>query len=298
VTFSIVARGPDGISLGIAVASKFLAVGAMVPAAEVGVGALATQARANLSYKPHGLSLLRAGRSAQDVVSLLTGGDPLREQRQLGVVDREGRSASFTGAACQPWAGGSTGPGYAVQGNILAGEEVVAEMEKAWLNEPRMRVPSGGPSACHDFARHLLAVLAAGEAAGGDRRGRQSAAILVVSPGGGYGGSDVAVDLRVDDHPDPIPELSRLLGLHTLYFGKPNAVELLPLSGSLLQEVGHLLGRLGYRVGAAGDVPDMAAVMAALRDWAGVENLEERVGTEPKLDPLVLDILRVKAGRR
>jgi uncharacterized Ntn-hydrolase superfamily protein len=300
VTLSIVARGLDETSLGVAVASRFLAVGAMVPAAEAGVGALATQARANLSYKRDGLSLLRDGRSAREVVSLLTGRDPLAEHRQLGVVDSGGFSASFTGSACQAWAGGRSGPGYAVQGNILAGEEVVAEMEKAWLaggaTEAEAEGAGGGPIAAATFAGQLLGVLAAGEAAGGDRRGRESAAILVVSPGAGYGGSDVAVDLRVDDHPDPVAELGRLLELHALYFGKASPRELLALRGALLHEVAHMLGKLGYPLAEEGEGVEVGAVIAALRDWAGFENLEERVGAEPELDPLVLEILRARAG--
>src|SRR5215510_12137388 len=212
MTFSIVARSADGQSCGVAVASKFLAVGAAVPAAEAGVGALATQSYANLAYRPQGLALLRTGVAAAHVVAGLTAADGGRAQRQLGVVGSDGDGATFTGDGCHEWAGGVAGDGYAIQGNILTGPEVVDAMRDRWLaltGEPR-------------FARRILAALRAGDKAGGDRRGRQSAALLVVAAKQGYGGtSDVVVDLRVDDHTDPVGELTRLLDLHALYFDKP-----------------------------------------------------------------------------
>jgi uncharacterized Ntn-hydrolase superfamily protein len=276
MTFSIVARGADGTSWGVAVASKFLGAGALVPAAEAGAGAIATQSYANLAYRPEGLRLLRAGRSAQDVLDELTGGDPARATRQAGVVDREGGAATFTGEGCHPWAGGVTGEGYAIQGNVLSGEDVIAAMEAAWRDAP-------GDLA---LARRLLAALRAGDEAGGDRRGRQSAALLVVSEDGGYGGgSDVVVDLRVDDHPRPITELTRLLDLHDLHFGKPDPATLLPLEGAVANEVTRLLAALGYPAGDLG---------TALAEWAGMENFEERL--EPgHIDPLVLAQLREAA---
>src|SRR3954471_15672703 len=218
MTFSIVATA-DG-QWGVAVASKFLAVGAAVPAAEWGVGAVATQSFANLAYRPDGLRMLREGRSAQETLDALTAPDELREQRQAGIVDRDGRAATWTGSECHPWAGGRTGDGWAAQGNILTGPEVVDALAEAFET-------STGP-----LSRRLADALLAGDRAGGDRRGRQSAVLLVVSEGGGYGGgSDVLVDLRVDDHPDPVTELQRLLDLHTLYFGKPEKT--LPLEGDL-----------------------------------------------------------------
>ncbi|HEU4911028.1 MAG TPA: DUF1028 domain-containing protein [Actinomycetes bacterium] len=263
MTFSIVGRHGD--SLGVAVASKFLAVGAAVPAAETGVGAIATQAYANLSYRADGLALLREGRSAQETLDALVGGDDGRDQRQAGVVDASGRSASFTGPGCHDWAGGRTGENYAIQGNILTGHEVVEAMESAWL------------STSDDLADRLLAALVAGDQAGGDRRGRQSAALLVVRKGGGYGGeSDVEVDLRSDEHPAPVTELRRMLELHRLYFGKPDPDSLLPLEGELAAEVSRRLQSLGF---------------ATLDDWAGVENYEERM-VDGKIDPLVLEKLR------
>ncbi|HJU96372.1 MAG TPA: DUF1028 domain-containing protein, partial [Jiangellaceae bacterium] len=228
MTFSIVARSADGAAFGVAVASKFLAVGAAVPAAAAGVGAIATQAFANLAYRPEGMAQLREGRSASLTLETLVAADDEREKRQVGIVDVAGAAATFTGRECHPWAGGISGEGYAIQGNILTGPEVVTAMESAW-HESSPEAP---------LARRMLAVLAAGDAAGGDRRGRQSAAILVVTPEGGYGGgSDVLVDLRVDDHTAPVGELARLLDLHELYFGKPDPDTLLDLGGELGAEV-------------------------------------------------------------
>jgi uncharacterized Ntn-hydrolase superfamily protein len=277
MTFSIVARSTDGRFHGVAVASKFLAVGAAVPAAEAEVGAVATQSYANLAYQPQGLALLRTGVDAAGVVAGLTAADPGRATRQLGVVGVTGPGATYSGSDCHPWAGGAAGDGYAIQGNILTGPEVVAAMEQSFLStadEPRL-------------ARRLLAALTAGDRAGGDRRGRQSAALLVVARGQGYGGtSDVVVDLRIDDHDNPLSELARLLDLHTLYFDKPDPASLLDLSGELAEEVRSRLAAAGY-VGAA----DAAGLDAALTDWAGVENLEERL-VPGRIDPLVLDQLR------
>jgi uncharacterized Ntn-hydrolase superfamily protein len=285
MTFSIVARGADGTSFGVAVASKFLAVGAAVPAAEAGIGAIATQAYANLAYRADGLAQLRHGRRAQLTLDSLVATDDKRESRQVGVVDAAGAAATFTGSECHPWAGGVAGDGYAIQGNILVGSEVVAAMEQAWLGS--------GPD--EPLARRLLAGLTAGDDAGGDRRGRQSAALLVVTPEGGYGGgSDVLVDLRVDDHAAPVAELARLLDLHDLYFGKPDPNTLLDLEGELAAEVRALLAKRGF----ADDDPSRAEVAmseavldAALAIWAGIENYEERL-VAGKIDPLVLAKLR------
>jgi uncharacterized Ntn-hydrolase superfamily protein len=274
MTFSIVARNGD--AWGVAVASKFLAVGAAVPAARSGVGAIATQSYANLAYRPVGLAHLEMGASAQQALDGLTAADDRREQRQAGIVDARGGSATFTGSGCHSWAGGVTGDGYAIQGNILTGPEVVAAMEGAWLSSD-VQSP---------LARRLLAALVAGDEAGGDRRGRQSAALLVVAPGGGYGGgSDVLVDLRVDDHPRPVPELARLLDLHDLFFTPADPERALLLDGDLATEVRERLNALGH-VDADLD--------HALADWAGIENLEERL-TPGRIDPDVLDVLRAKS---
>lgn len=281
MTFSIVAT--DGEAWGVAVASKFLAVGAAVPAAEAGVGAIATQSLANLAYRPHGLAMLRTGRTAQETLDALTAADEQRDHRQAGIVDAGGRAATYTGTACLAWAGGRTGEAHAIQGNILVGPEVVEAMERAWL--------AAGPD--QPLARRLLAALKAGDEAGGDRRGRQSAALYVVSPGGGYGGgSDQLVDLRIDDHAAPVGELERLLDLHDVFFSKPDTSDLLEVTDELSAEVGAMLRRLGFP--PVGD--DAVSLGLALMQWAGVENLEERVVPEPKLDPVVLRILREKAA--
>jgi uncharacterized Ntn-hydrolase superfamily protein len=279
MTFSIAARSADGQSFGVAVASKFLAVGTMVPAAEAGVGAVATQSYANLGYRPQGLVLLRTGVDASDVVAGLTAADPGRDSRQLGVVGTSGPGATYTGSGCHAWAGGLAGDGYAIQGNILTGPEVVEAMRTAWVDSA-----GAGPKGAASFPRRLLGALTAGDRAGGDRRGRQSAALLVVRKGGGYGGtSDVEVDLRIDDDTDPVTGLDRLLGLHELYFTRPDPATLLELTGDLAGEVRERLGRLGYPAGPSLD--------AALASWAGVENLEERI-VAGRIDPLVLQMLR------
>ncbi|MFF5056170.1 DUF1028 domain-containing protein [Micromonospora sp. NPDC000663] len=274
MTFSLVARSTDGRLHGVVVASKFLAAGALVPAAAAEVGALAAQAHVNLAYRPQGLALLRTGVAAADVVAGLTAADPEREHRQLGVVAATGPGASWTGSACHPWAGGRTGDGWAAQGNILTGPEVVDALADAWLAGSTL-----------PFAERLVAALRAGDEAGGDRRGRQSAGLLVVERGGGYGGgSDVLVDLRVDDHPDPITELGRLLTVHTMLFSRPDPATLLDLSGAVAEEVAALLGALGHPV--AGEGPE-----EALNSWAGLENLEERL-VPGRIDPVVLTHLR------
>jgi uncharacterized Ntn-hydrolase superfamily protein len=277
MTFSIVARSADGRVHGVAVASKFLSVGAAVPAAQADVGAVATQSYANLAYRPQGLTLLGTGVAAAEVVAGLTAADTGRDQRQVGVVGATGDGATFTGSGCHAWAGGVAGDGFAVQGNILTGPEVVDAMRAAWLDSD-----PGDP-----LARRLLAALLAGDRAGGDRRGRQSAALLVVARGQGYGGtSDVVADLRVDDHTDPVPELGRLLDLHSLYFDKPDPADLLALSGELAEEVRVRLSARGHT-----GPPTAEGLDAALADWAGIENLEERM-VAGSIDPLVLEHLR------
>ncbi len=249
--------------------SKFLAVGSVVPWAEPHVGAVATQSYANPRYGPDGLALLRQGLAAEEVVQRLTTADDDRESRQLGVVDGEGRSASFTGSACHAWAGGRTGTGYAAQGNILVSAETVDALEETFEG-------SSGT-----LAERLLECLVAAQAAGGDRRGQQSASLLVVERDGGYAGlSDLVVDLRVDDHESPIEELRRLYGIHQALFGKTPRSEWLPLDDALRAELHERLDRLGY---------------AKLAEWAGAENLEERVDGEDAIDPVVLAELRSKS---
>lgn len=281
MTFSIVARDGETEEWGVAVASKFLAVGAAVPYAEAGVGAIATQAFANLSYGPDGLDKLRAGMAAEDVVRELTAADDGRETRQLGVVDAQGRAAGFTGAECFDWAGNSGAENLTCQGNILVGPEVVADMKRAF------------EGANGELARRLLAALHAGDQAGGDRRGRQAASVLVVRKGGGYGGeSDVAVDLRVDDHPTPVPELARLMDLHRLYFPRPEELDFVPIDDALARELRSLLIRAGYKVETVeGYEP---SVKDALFAYVGTENLEERWSDEARIERKVLEYLRAQ----
>ena len=275
MTFSLVARSADGERWGVAVASKFLAAGAVVPGVHAPLGAIATQSFANLRYLPDGFALLGEGCSAQEALDALVSADPGRAQRQAGIVDGQGRPATFTGADCLPWAGGTTGPGYAIQGNILTGPEVVAEMERAFL--------ASDPA--EPLALRLHAALLAGDRAGGDSRGRQSAAILVGGVGAGYGGgSDIAVDLRVDDHADPVVELGRLLRMHDLVFGRPT--ETWPVEGEVADRLRRALDALGYVD---------ADLMDALEHAAGVENLEERL-VPGAVDPVVLAYLEERAA--
>src|SRR6478752_6179119 len=273
-TYSIAACDLETGQWGVATQSKFLAVGSVVPWAEPGVGAVATQAYANPRYGPDGLALLRGGASAAETVKALTEADEGREHRQLGVVDATGGSASFTGDECFDWAGGQTGPCFAAQGNILVGEETVAALATTFT------ATAGGP-----LAQRLLECLAAAQAAGGDRRGQQSAALLVVERDGGYAAlSDVLVDLRVDDHAQPVAELARLYGAHDLLFGKTPREEWVAVDDALSAELGERLGRLGYDGNLA----------RALDAWAGTENLEERVDGVEQLDPVVLRELRAR----
>lgn len=283
MTFSIVGcdlAAVDGAEWGVAVASKFLAAGSVVPWARAEAGAVATQALANITYGPEGLDALAGGSSAEATVARLTSADPDREHRQLGIVDGAGRSAGYTGASCLDWAGGRTGAGWACQGNILTGPDVVDAMVEAY-------------EATHnDLAARLLAALAAGDEAGGDRRGRQSAALLVVRQGGGYlGDSDVAVDLRVDDHTDPIGELARLLSVHRLLFPHPSELEFLEIDGELASELRSLLARRRVFEGPPRGGYD-EAVRSALFTFVGTENLELRWSDDAMVERLVLETLR------
>jgi uncharacterized Ntn-hydrolase superfamily protein len=269
-TFSIAACDLEAGQWGVATQSKFLAVGSVVPWAEPGAGAVATQAYANPRYGPDGLRLLREGATAGEVVAQLTAADDGRAHRQLGVVDRRGGSCTFTGDECMDWAGGLTGPGFAAQGNILAGEETVAALATTFT------ATDGRP-----LAERLIDCLAAAQAAGGDRRGQQSAALLVVERDGGYAGmSDVLVDLRVDDHAQPIAELLRLYEIHSLLFGKTR--EWIDVDDELRAELADRLARKGYD-------GDLEQAFAA---WSGTENLEERVDGIERIDPVVLRELR------
>ncbi len=285
-TFSIVAYDPEAREWGVAVQSKFLAVGSVVPWAEANVGAVATQAFANPRYGPDGLALLRQGLSAEEVVKRLTEADEGRAHRQLGVVDAQGRAAAFTGRECYAWAGHVVGAGYACQGNILVGGRVVEAMAEAF-ERTRDR----------PLAERLVEALRAGQRAGGDARGQQSAALLVVKEKGGYAGlSDRWIDLRVDDHPEPIEELARLLQLHQLYFGETR--ERVRLDEALTRRVQEMLRALGYYRGEVTGRLD-EATQKALEDFHNVENLEMRRQPEPDvLDAEVLRFLESKHRER
>ena len=271
-TYSIAACDLEAGQWGVATQSKFLGVGSVVPWAEPGVGAIATQAYANPRYGPEGLALLRERLTAEEAIERLTGVDEGRAHRQVGIVDGEGRAASFTGEECMEWAGGRTGAGYAAQGNILVSGETVDAIAESFEGS------SGRP-----LAERLLDCLDAAQAAGGDRRGQQSAALLVVERDGGYAGlSDVVFDLRVDNHERPLEELRRLYGLHQAIFGQTPREEWLDVDEELRAELQERLARLGHE-GELGD---------AFFRWAGNENLEERVDGVERIDPVVLEALR------
>src|SRR5215207_6476184 len=275
-TFSIVAFDPETDALGVAVQSKFLAVGSVVPWARAGVGAVATQAMANYNYGPRGLDLMARGTDAAETVEALISADTERGHRQLGVVGAQGRAATFTGEECFEWAGGVVGEHYDAQGNILVGRETVEAMAKTFED------------AEGDLAGRLLAALDAGQEAGGDSRGRQSAALLVVREGGGYGGdNDRVVDLRVDDHPDPIKELIRVRDLHTLYFGETRPEDVVSVDGDVRREVMDALRRSGY-IQEQDDIGD-DDLFDALSAYIRTENFEEREQERGYLDWAVLE---------
>jgi uncharacterized Ntn-hydrolase superfamily protein len=312
VTYSIVARDPETGDLGVAVQSKFLAVGAVVPWAKAGVGAIATQAFANVEYGPEGLRLLAEGHAADEVLRRLVAADDGREHRQAGVVDAGGRSATHTGPECFAWAGGRTGENFAAQGNILADAPVVDGLVETFLG-------GGKP-----FPELLVACLEAAEGAGGDRRGRESASLLVVRHAGGFGGgNDRWIDLRVDQHDDPIGELGRVLAFQRLYYDRPDPADLLPLDEEKAGELRSLLTALGGGPGgrfgtvyrrmsgepAEDDDPHPAvgeprpfpsnwddAWQRALHEWMDVANLEARVAAPGWIDPRVVEILRAAQG--
>ncbi len=283
-TFSIVACDPTTGELGVGVASKFLAVGAVVPWARTGAGAVATQAWANMSFGPDGLALLGEGHSAEEVVRRLTSPDEGRQHRQLGVVDAQGRAAAWTGSECFPWAGHRVGEGFACQGNILEGEAVVGAMAESFGR-------TSGP-----LPERLVAALAAGQAQGGDSRGQQSAALYVVKEKGSYGGTlDRYVDLRVDDHSTPISELHKLLGLHRLYFGATESANLTRMAGNVAKMVQEILTRAGYYKGPIdGDYGPMTK--EAFRRWCSVENFEERWRDDDLVDREILSFMRKRYG--
>jgi uncharacterized Ntn-hydrolase superfamily protein len=271
-TYSIVACDLATGQWGVGVQSKFLAVGSVVPWAEPHVGAIATQSYANPRYGPDGLALLREGRTASEVVERLTSADEGRAERQVGVVDGQGRAATFTGEACHEWAGGRTGDCYAAQGNILVSAATVDALATTFESNAHL-----------ELAERLIECLAAAQAAGGDRRGQQSASLLIVQKDEGYAKlSDTVVDLRVDDHERPIAELRRLFSLHQELFGATPEEDWVEVDDALASELRHRLGSLGYT----------DELEKAFADWAGAANLEERIDGVTKLDPIVLEALR------
>lgn len=272
MTFSIVACDLQEQTWGVAVASKFPAVGAVVPFAQAGTGAVATQSYANTSFGPRGLKWMSKGLTAQETLERLLKADPDRDLRQVGLVDANGGSATFSGTGCSAWAGGVTGPGYAIQGNILAGGKVVPAMEKAFL-KTKGTLPA-----------RLFAALLAGDRAGGDKRGRQSAAIYVVKPNGGYGGYlDRWLDYRVDDHENPVSRLGELILMHELYFGKSPESERLPIKGRVLTHLTTILNTTGYLTKGIN-------FKDALNEFLGNENFEERA--DPNAEWIDRPVLR------
>ena len=280
MTFSIVACDLEEQTWGVAVASKFPAVGAVVPFARANAGAVATQSFANTSFGPRGLELMATGLSAQHALDQLLVDDPDRDLRQVGLVDSKGGSATFSGSGCFVWAGGVAGKGYAIQGNILASGKVIPAMEKAFL-KTKVSLPG-----------RLYTALLAGDRAGGDKRGRQSAAIYVAKPNGGYGGYlDRWLDYRVDDHEDPVPRLGELLEMHELYFGKSPETERVPIKGKALQQLTNILTRTGY-------LKKNKIFVNAFNEFIGNENFEERAHPGAEwIDRPVLKHLVKKFGK-
>ncbi|SNB75361.1 DUF1028 domain-containing protein [Thermoflexus hugenholtzii] len=279
-TFSIVAFDPARQEWGVAVASKFLAAGAVVPWARAGAGAVATQSYANTRFGPEGLDRMAKGLSAEETLAHLLAADPEREKRQVGLVDRAGRAAAFTGAECLPWAGHRIGEGFCCQGNLLVDARTLEAMAETFVKTTG------------ELADRLVAALLAGDRAGGDRRGRQSAAILVVREGGGYGGfNDRYMDLRVDDDPDPVAKLKDLVELHHLYFGTPRPEDQIPIDAALAREIQRLLRHVGLYTGEITGVYD-EATRRALETLFGIENLEERWQPGDAIDRVAWEFLR------
>jgi uncharacterized Ntn-hydrolase superfamily protein len=282
MTFSIVAFDPANGDLGVAVQSKFPNVGVSIPFARAGVGAVATQSYCNTSYGPRGLALLENGASPQQAVEILTAGDAQRAYRQVGIIDTQGRTASFTGASCFDWSGALQGVYCAAQGNTLAGPGVVEGMARTFEATP-------GP-----LAERLMAALQAGQAGGGDRRGQQSAALKVARAGGGYGGfDDRYVEISVCDHPAPIDELERLYAIHRLTYFRSEPDQLVPIDTAIANELQQILHARGFYKRVATGVCD-EEMLRALRDFMGWENYDERIRDDDLIDREVLADMRWK----
>lgn len=282
MTFSIVAFDPATGDLGVAVQSKFPNVGVSIPFAKAGIGAVATQSYCNTSYGPRGLALLENGASPQQAIAILTGNDEQRDYRQVGIIDAQGHTASFSGANCFDWAGSVQGQYCAAQGNTLAGPQVVENMAQTFAES------SGS------LAERLMAALQAGQAGGGDRRGQQSAALLVVRAGGGYGGfDDRYVDISVYDHPAPIAELARLYAIHRLTYFRSDPEQLAVIDTAIANELQQILHARGFYKGAATGLCD-ESLLKALRDFMGWENYDERIRNDALIDLEVLANIRCK----
>ncbi len=286
-TFSIVARDPKTKDLGVAVESKFVAVGSVVPWAQSGIGAVATQSYANPAYAPKALALMRRGIAPKDVVKRLVEKDKDAAQRQVGLVDARGRAAAFTGKECFDWAGHVVGKGYAIQGNILAGEDVVKSMARAY------------ESTDGDLPVRLLAALSAGQRAGGDRRGQQSASLLIVREDGGYGGfNDRWVDVRVDDHPAPIEELIRIFNIYDVtLLSRDDPKDVIELTHDVVREIQSGLARLGFYEGPTSGKFD-TKTKAAFKAWVEVNNYENKLRRDGKLWGSVYRAFRAALGSR
>lgn len=280
MTFSIIGFDPKREELGIAVQSKFIGVGSVVPWAKAGVGAVATQSYANPAYGPEGLALMEEGKTAEETLKLLIEKDGGRALRQVGIMDAKGRAASYTGEDCYDWAGGSLGENCVAQGNILVSEKTVDAMIDSFEN-------SSGK-----LAYRLLQALNAGQAAGGDKRGMQSAAIYVVKEKGGYlEANDRFIDLRVDEHPDPINELIRIYKLHQLYFAGPEAEDVLIIEGETQKTISKHLRRLGF---LSSDSPREEEFYEGLTSFIRVENFERRELEQGKIDRAILEYMKDK----
>ncbi|MHA7138060.1 DUF1028 domain-containing protein [Rossellomorea arthrocnemi] len=278
MTYSIVGYDPEEKEWGIAVQSKFLGVGSVVPFAKAGVGAVATQSYANTSYGPHALQLMEEGKTAEEALDIITKDDPERPLRQVGLIDAGGNAATFTGEGCYDWAGGLTGKYFAAQGNILVDGNTVKAMAETF------------ESTTGSLAERLLHALDAGQDAGGDSRGMQSAALLVVKENGGYGGfNDRYIDLRVDDHASPIKELKRIYLMHQLYFKESEPGRVVLLEGEIHDEVERELTRLGY-------AKERQSLHQSLKDYLHTENFEMREQDENYIDLDVLDYMK-KQGK-
>lgn len=280
MTFSIVGYDPETKELGIAVQSKFLGVGAVVPWAKAGVGAVATQSYANTAYGPMGLQVMEEGKTAQEAIEFLTSNDQESEFRQVGIVDAKGNTATFTGSKCYDWAGGKNGEFFAAQGNILVSEETVLAMAKTFKETKG------------SLAEKLLKALDEGQSAGGDSRGMQSAALLVVKEKGGYGGfNDRYIDLRVDEHPNPIKELIRIFDLQQLYFAPTKKENVLEIKDTIREDLIQQLNRHRYLESSNLNISD-DSLHQALTDYLHTENFEGREQVRGKIDLEVLHYMK------